>query len=184
MSTITDRLPKLPAAIDLDEAKKPAFAAVGVVDFYVEQVKDLPAEAKKLQAKLEAARVARTEQLKTVPAQLKTLPTQVKDLRSEVETRVAKAQTEATAYYAKLAARGEKLVSQIRRQPATEAAIAEGRREGCRGRCRQARLGPLFAGPPACCTTRDPRRRCVPPTAAAGVAVCVGVPGGVGRWSM
>jgi DNA repair exonuclease SbcCD ATPase subunit len=134
MSTLTDKLPKLPAAIDLDEAKKPAFAAVGVVDLGVEQVKDLPAEAKKLQAKLEAARVARTEQLKTVPAQLKTvpaqlktIPAQVKGLRTEVETRVAKAQTEATAYYAKLATRGEKLVGQIRRQPATEAAIAEGK---------------------------------------------------------
>ena len=129
MSTLTDKFPtvKLPTVklpevkiVDLDEAKKPLFAAVGVVDLSVEQVKDLPAEAKKVQAKVEAARVART-------AQLKTLPAQVKDLRTEVEARVAKAQTEATALYGKLAARGEKLVTQIRRQPATEAAIAEGK---------------------------------------------------------
>jgi hypothetical protein len=132
MSTLTDRLPKLPAvklpeALDRDEAKKPAFAAVGVVDLYVEQVKELPTEAKKLQAKLEAAATARTEKLKTVPAQLKTFPTQVKELRTGVEGRVAKAQAQATAYYGKLAVRGEKLVGQIRRQPSTEAAIAEGK---------------------------------------------------------
>ncbi|MGB8651035.1 MAG: hypothetical protein WCD35_10280 [Mycobacteriales bacterium] len=134
-STITDKLPKLPAAIDLDEAKKPLFAAVGVVDLSVEQLKDVPAEAKKLQekvqAKVEAARTARAAQLKTVPAQLKTVPAQAearaKELRSEVETRVAKAQATATGYYGKLAVRGEKLVTQIRRQPATEAAIAEGK---------------------------------------------------------
>jgi ferritin-like metal-binding protein YciE len=132
MSTLTDKLPKLPAVklpevLDLDEAKKPAFAAVGVVDLYVEQVKEIPAEAKKLQAKLEAARAARTEKLKAVPAQLKALPTQVKGLRNELEGRVSKAQSTATAYYGKLAVRGEKLVGQIRRQPATEAAIAEGK---------------------------------------------------------
>ena len=132
MSTLTDKLPKLPTVklpevVDLDEAKKPAFAAVGVVDLYIEQLKDLPAEAKKVQAKFEAAAAARTEKLKAVPAQLKTLPTQAKTLRTEVETRVAKAQSTATDYYAKLAVRGERLVTQIRRQPATEAAIAEGK---------------------------------------------------------
>ena len=146
MSTLTDKLPtlptvklptvklpdvKLPEVLDLDEAKKPAFAAVGVVDLYVEQVKELPAAAKKAQAtitaKIEAARAARTAQVKAVPAQLKALPTEAKKLRTEVEAKFAKAQTEATAYYAKLATRGEKLVGQIRRQPATEAAIAEGK---------------------------------------------------------
>ena len=129
MSTLTAKLPKLPT--DLDDAKKPAFAAVGVVDLYVEQVKDLPAEAKKVQAKIsakvEAARTARTAQLKTVPAQLKALPTQAKELGTEIQGRVTKAQDTATAYYGKLVVRGEKLVGQIRRQPSTEAAIAEGK---------------------------------------------------------
>lgn len=139
MSTLTDKLPKLPTdklpkvklpevkVLDLDEAKKPAFAAVGVVDLYVEQVKELPAQAKKAQAditaKIEAARTARRAQIKAVPAQLKALPTTVKGYRTELEAQVAKA----TAYYGKLAVRGEKLVGQIRRQPATEAAIAEGK---------------------------------------------------------
>jgi len=113
MSTLTDKFPtvKLPE-VSLDEAKKPAFAAVGVVDLYVEQVKEFPADAKKLQAELtakfEAARYARK-------------------LQADLTARVSKAQTEATAYYGKLAVRGERLVGQIRRQPATEAAIAEGK---------------------------------------------------------
>ena len=47
--------------------------------------------------------------------------------RSDVETRVEKATEKATDLYAKLAVRGERLVTQIRRQPATEAAIAEGK---------------------------------------------------------
>ncbi|MFN2539750.1 MAG: hypothetical protein ABR549_16585, partial [Mycobacteriales bacterium] len=75
MSTLTDKLTqleiKLPEVLDLDEAKKPAYAAAGVVDLYVEQVKELPAQAKKvyaartadLTAKIEAARTERTAQL-------------------------------------------------------------------------------------------------------------------------
>ena len=142
MSTLTDKLPKLPTVkIDLDEAKKPAFAAVGVVDATVEQVKTLPAGAKTVQSNLQARFEARTAQfktvpaqlktvpaqLKTVPAQLKTLPTQVKGLRTELEGRVAKAQSSATTLYAELAVRGEKLFGQVRRQPATKAALAEGK---------------------------------------------------------
>lgn len=140
MSTLTDKLPKLPTVklpevklpeiklpdvkIDLDEAKKPAFAAVGVVDVTVEQVKDFPGEAKKVQEKLQAQFEARTASFNT---QLKALPTQVKGLRTELQGRVAKAQTEATSFYGDLAVRGEKLVAQIRRQPATETALAEGK---------------------------------------------------------
>jgi predicted lipoprotein len=159
MSTLTDKLPKLPAVtdvLDLDEAKKPAFAAAGVVDLTVEQLKELPADLKKAQAtltakleELRAERTAavkalpttvkglpakatefRTEALATVkalPAQVSTLPAQAKELRVELTARVEKAQTSANETYAKLAVRGEKLVTQIRRQPTTEAAIAEGK---------------------------------------------------------
>ena len=140
MSTLTDKLPKLPTdklpklpavklpeVLDRDEAKKPAFAAVGVVDLYVgqvvSQVKDLPADARKVQEKLQARFEARTATLKTVPAQLKTLPAQVKTLRTGLEGRVA----QATDFYGTLAVRGEKLFGQIRRQPSTETALAEGK---------------------------------------------------------
>jgi hypothetical protein len=182
MSTLTDKLPKLTTltdVIDLDEAKKPAFAAVGVVDLYVEQLKELPADVKKaaleartnlttmveelrterpaqvsaqvkalpatvktlpaqvkelrteLTARVEKAQTDVTAQVKALPETVKTLPTtataQVKELRTELTARVEKAQTEANEYYGKLAVRGEKLVTQIRRQPTTEAAIAEGK---------------------------------------------------------
>ena len=121
MSTLTDKLPtvKLPS-IDLTEAKKPLFAALGVADLTLEQVKEVPSdltvEAKKVQTLVEG-----------VPAQLKTLPAAVKGLRTNAEAKLSTVQTTATDFYAKLAVRGERLVTQIRRQPATEAAIAEGK---------------------------------------------------------
>lgn len=60
-------------------------------------------------------------------AQVKTLPAQVRILRGEIETRVSKAGEQATDLYAQLAVRGERLVTSIRRQPATEAALADGK---------------------------------------------------------
>ena len=110
--------------VDLKSARKPLFAAVGVADLAIEQAKEVPAdvtaEAKKVQARL-------TTTGTTVPAVVKTLPSQVKGLRAEVEARVSKVTGQATDVYAKLAVRGERLVTQIRRQPATEAAVAEGK---------------------------------------------------------
>ena len=98
---------------DVAEATKPLYAVVGVADLALEQVKDVPAlyvaEAKKVSSRLSE-----------VPAQVKTLPTQVKTLSTEVTDK-------ASDLYAKLAVRGERLLTQIRRQPATEAAIAEGK---------------------------------------------------------
>ena len=127
MSVTADLKKKLPA-IDLTDAKKPGFAAVGVLDLVIEQVKDVPADAKKAQDKAQADALARfataTELVKTLPT---TVPTQVKTLRTEVEGRVAATTEKATAFYAQLAVRGERLVTSIRRQPATEAAIAEGK---------------------------------------------------------
>ena len=140
MSTLTDKLPKLPTVklpevklpeiklpdvkIDLDEAKKPAFAAVGVVDVTVEQVKDFPAEAKKVQEKLQAS--SRPAPLPSTPSSRRSRP-RSRACAPSCEGRVAKAQTEATSFYGDLAVRGEKLVAQIRRQPATETALAEGK---------------------------------------------------------
>ena len=112
-------LPTLPA-LDLDEARKPLFAFVGVADLAIEQAKELPAEY------VAAAKKAQ-ERLAEVPAVVKTLPEQAKGFRGEVETRVAKVTEQATDLYAQLAVRGERLVTSIRRQPATEAAIVEGK---------------------------------------------------------
>ena len=100
-------------SFDVADATKPLFAVVGAADLALAQVKDVPglyvAEAKKV-----STRIAE------VPAQVKTLPAQVKTLSEDVSEK-------ATDLYAKLAIRGERLVTQIRRQPATEAAIAEGK---------------------------------------------------------
>ena len=119
--TVTGRftIKNLPT-FDVSEATKPLFAFVGVADLAIEQAKDVPAlyvaEVKKAQTRLAE-----------VPTQVKTLPAQVKSLRDEVETRVEKATEKATEVYTQLTVRGERLVTQIRRQPATEAAIAEGK---------------------------------------------------------
>ena len=102
-STVTGRftLKNLPA-FDVADAAKPLYAYVGAADLVLEQAK-------------------------RVPASVKTIPTQVKALREDVETRVEKATEKATDLYSQLSVRGERLVTQIRRQPATEAAIAEGK---------------------------------------------------------
>ena len=120
-STVTGRftIKNLPS-FDVSEATKPLFAVVGVADFAIEQAKEVPADV--------TARVNKVQaRLSEVPAQVKEIPAQVKTLRGEVETRVAKAGEQAGEFYAALAIRGERLVTQIRRQPATEAAIAEGK---------------------------------------------------------
>jgi hypothetical protein len=95
--------------LDVTEASKPLFAFVGVADYALEQVKDVPAlyaaEAKKAQARLA-----------DVPAQFKTIPSQVE-----------KANKKALELYTELTERGERLVTQIRRQPSTQATIAEGK---------------------------------------------------------
>lgn len=109
--TVTGRFtPKNLPSFDVQDASKPLFAVVGVADFALEQVKDAPAlyasEARKVQARLA-----------DVPAQVKTLPGQVE-----------KANQRAIDFYATLTTRGERLVGRIRRQPSTQAAIAEGKR--------------------------------------------------------
>jgi len=117
-STVTGRftLKNLPT-FDADQAKKPLFAYVGVADLAIERAKEIPAEL--------------TELNKTVSTKVQALvaevPAQVQALPVTVRTNVEKASEKATDLYTKLTIRGERLVAQIRRQPATEAAIAEGK---------------------------------------------------------
>ena len=113
-STVTGRftIKNLPT-FDVADATKPLFAFVGVADFALEQAKDVPADVTARAAKVQA-------RLSEVPAQVKTLPTQVTSLSKDFTEK-------ATDRYSQLTVRGERLVTQIRRQPATEAAIAEGK---------------------------------------------------------
>ena len=111
--TVTGRFTLKRPTLSLGEVRKPVFAAVGVADLALEQVKDVPADV--------------TAEARRVQARLAEVPAVVRTLPVRVEIRVTKAQETATDLYAKLALRGERLVTQIRRQPATEAAIAEGK---------------------------------------------------------
>lgn len=117
-NTVTGRftLKNLPT-FDAEAAKKPLFAYVGVADLAIERAKEIPAELTEVTNK--AAKKAQSF-VADVPAQVTALPVTVR-------TNVEKATERATDLYKKLSIRGERLVGQIRRQPATEAAIAEGK---------------------------------------------------------
>ena len=88
--------------LSVTEAAKPLYAYVGALDLALEQAQ-------------------------SVPAQVRAIPAQVKGLRGDVETRVEKVTEKATEVYSQLTVRGERLVTAIRRQPATEVALVEGK---------------------------------------------------------
>lgn len=87
---------------DVADAAKPLYAYVGALDLALEQAKE-------------------------VPAQVRAIPAQVRGLRSDVESRVEQVTEKATEVYTQLTVRGERLVTSIRRQPATEVAVVEGK---------------------------------------------------------
>jgi hypothetical protein len=87
---------------DVTEAAKPLYAYVGVLDLALEQAQ-------------------------SVPAQVRAIPSQVKGLRGDVESRVEQVTEKATEVYSQLTVRGERLVTAIRRQPAVEVAVVEGK---------------------------------------------------------
>jgi F0F1-type ATP synthase membrane subunit b/b' len=121
-NTITGRLtlknlPTFDADATKEAAKKPLFAYVGVADLAIERAKEIPADLT----------VATTNVTKKAQALLADVPAQVTALPVTVRTNVEKANKKATDLYAKLTVRGERLVKAIRRQPSTEAAIAEGK---------------------------------------------------------
>jgi hypothetical protein len=117
-NTVTGKftLKNLPT-FDAEYAKKPLFAYVGVADLAIERAKEVPAQLT----------VATTEVTKKAQALLAEVPAQVTALPVTVRTNVDKATEKATEVYTKLTVRGERLVKAIRRQPAPEAAIAEGK---------------------------------------------------------
>ncbi len=117
-NTVSGRftLQNLPV-FDAAEAKKPLFAFVGVADLAIEQAKEVPAdvtaEARKVQELLASTS-------KQVPVAVKALP-------GNVKSQLDSAGDRAVRTYGRLARRGERLVARIRRQPATQAAVAEGK---------------------------------------------------------
>jgi len=99
--------------VTLEDFAKPAYAVAGLADLAVEQVKEAPAayaaEVKKAQGRLA-----------DVPGVVRTLP-------ATVQSRVGQATDSASELYGSLAKRGRSLVTRIRRQPATQTAVAEGK---------------------------------------------------------
>ena len=102
---------------DADYAKKPLFAYVGVADLAIERAKEIPADLT----------VATTNVTKKAQALLAEVPAQMTALPVTVRSNVEKATEKATDLYTQLTIRGERLVTSIRRSPATEAAVAEGK---------------------------------------------------------
>lgn len=92
--------------LDLAEARKPLFVVAGAADLALEQAKELPAELTSTVTQVQGFVVE-------LPTQVRTRATQLTERASEV--------------YGELAVRGERLVAQIRRQPSTQAAVAEGK---------------------------------------------------------
>ena len=105
----------------------------------VEQVRDLsktvPAEISKLQEQAVAQFKTLPDfksvqsQIKTIPAtvqsQVKTVPATVSSFPATVKTQLETVQTKGQELYVDLINRGEKLVSTIRRQPATQVTVAD-----------------------------------------------------------
>jgi hypothetical protein len=108
-------------------AAKPLLAVVGVADLALEQVQSAQeayvAEARKVQTRLAEV----PQQVRTLPSQVRAIPAQVRTFRNEVENRVETVTDRAADVYTSLTVRGERLVTQIRRQPSTQAAVAEGK---------------------------------------------------------
>lgn len=99
----------------LAESTKPLYALVGANDLAVEKLRaratdirtEVPVRVGKLQ-----------ERVTALPKEYKTIPTQVKTYAETVTDKVTK-------LYGELTGRGEKVVAQIRRSPATKNAAAK-----------------------------------------------------------
>jgi len=119
------KLPEVP-----ENATKPAYAVLGAGDLAVEQAKGqvkvlqetLPTLPKKAQAKATEAQTKLTTYVASVPAQLGELKGKL--TVAELKTLVTGYADKATAVYGELAARGEKVVATVRKQPATQGAKA------------------------------------------------------------
>jgi heparin binding hemagglutinin HbhA len=126
------KLPELAAGLPTS-ATKSAHAVVGAGDLAVEQAREqlkslqtsLPTLPKKAQARATEAQTKVVEYVTTVPAKLAEL--KGKANVAELKTVASGYADKATALYNELAARGEKVVATIRKQPATKAAEKAGK---------------------------------------------------------
>jgi hypothetical protein len=125
------------AAVDLKlnlaevrkEARKPLFAYVGAGDYAVEQIKRLPEVYSEARANYRSAvtnaNTAVTTAVKDYRSAVQTLPATVKELPTSLKSSLTELSGKANEFYGDFVQRGEKLVTSIRRQPATQEAVSE-----------------------------------------------------------
>ncbi len=102
---------KADAVVDLNRVRAPFYAYVGVADLAVEKLRTLP--------DFYAARVQDAqEQVHTARGSVKTLPDTVREQISALPTK-------AKGTYTQLVKRGEKLVTTVRNNPNTQAALKQ-----------------------------------------------------------
>jgi len=102
----------------ITESTKPLYAIAGSGDLAVEKLRESLTKVQTRGNKLQERIVALPQEYKNLPETAKTLPTKVK---TYADTFTGKA----TEVYGDLSERGEKLVAQIRRRPATKKAGAQ-----------------------------------------------------------
>jgi hypothetical protein len=108
------------------EARKPLFAAAGAGDYAVEQMKRLPEVYTEAIANYRtSANTAVTSAVKDYRSAVSTLPSTVKDLPASLKTSFTELSGKANQFYGDFVQRGEKLVTSIRRQPATKEAVSQ-----------------------------------------------------------
>jgi len=99
------------AVIDLNRVRKPFYAYVGVADLAVEKLRALP------EVYVSGVNTAQA-QVNTAREQVKTLPVVVREQLSTIPTKARTA-------YADLVTRGQKLVTTVRNNPNTKAAVQQ-----------------------------------------------------------
>jgi hypothetical protein len=108
------------------EARKPLFASVGAGDYAVQQIKRLPEVYTEAIANYRTtANTAVTTVVKDYRSAVSTLPATVKELPTSLKTSLTELSGKANEFYGDFVQRGEKLVTSIRRQPATQEAVSE-----------------------------------------------------------
>lgn len=112
------------AKLPLNEVRKPLYAYVGAADLAVEKLRELPsrytAELKKRRGDAESIQT----QVKDLPT---TLQKQVKDLPQTVKSQLTEISEKVNEVYEDLAGRGERLVTSVRKDPATQSAVEHGK---------------------------------------------------------
>lgn len=110
------------------EAARPLYAGVGVTDLAVGAVRDYVADVQKRFVALPLEpKVLREQAATVVGARVDALARDARARRAAVEARVAGNVATVTEAYTGLAERGETLVSRIRGQESTQAAVSAGR---------------------------------------------------------